>query len=308
MRLGRRHQHVARRGPGERHPLQPQEGRRPLGVGHLQRQRGEHRLVRRFRQVEQRVDQLRVLGRGDQDHALAGMRRHHIVGARDRGRAEQPRHRLGQRCRMRGDDRAGADAEGAVRVHEPGRAPHRRRRQMLAGEQAEPGRVRRRKQHVAKAQLDRPGLALQQPAQGSHLVRRRARRGPGGTGRHRVTAADHEAQQPLAALQEPVQAVAELARIDDAQQLEIVALEHDAVIGGAPADMPAARRRVEPQPGVLRSGNLEIADPDDGMVDADDLAVQAATLLHAAEQYAGSGSDPASCVRRAALTTEGAVG
>ena len=211
---------------------------------------------------------------------MPGMRRHDIVGAGDRGRAEQPGHRLRQRCRLRGDHRAGADRRGAVRVRQPGRPPHRRRRQMLAGEQAEPARVRARQHHVAKAQLDRAGLALQQPARG---ILTSSGDAPAATQAARVAAASRlpttTPSSPSRRSRNRSSPLLNWLGVDDAQQLEIVVLEHDAVIGRAPADMPPARRRVEAQPRIARPGRLEVADADDDMVDADELAVQAATLL-----------------------------
>ena len=65
------------------------------------------------------------------------------------------------------------------------------------GEQAEPARVRARQQDVAKAEFDRAGLALEQPAEGIDLLAtRRIIDPPGGTGSRRVAAAEHKPSRP----------------------------------------------------------------------------------------------------------------
>jgi hypothetical protein len=47
--------------------------------------------------------------------------------------------------------------------------------------------------------------------------------------------------------------------------------EHDAVVRGAPTDMVPTRRQPKAQPLVAAAGVLEVAHPDDGVVDAQDV-------------------------------------
>ena len=53
----------------------------------------------------------------------------------------------------------------------------------------------------------------------------------------------------------------------EAEQFEIVAAEHDAVIGGALPDMAAARGRREAEPAPAGAGAFEIANRDNYMIE-----------------------------------------
>ena len=74
----------------------------------------------------------------------------------------------------------------------------------------------------------------------------------------------------LALRQKSFEAVGIVVALDKAQQLEIVAPEHDAVIGGALPEMAAARGQVKAEPGPAHAGMFEIAHADDDMVDPGD--------------------------------------
>ena len=64
-----------------------------------------------------------------------------------------------------------------------------------------------------------------------------------------------------------VEVLDEVARVDDAEQLDVVGREHDAVIAGALADVAAARREREAKPAPAGAGTLEIPHPDNDMID-----------------------------------------
>jgi hypothetical protein len=85
-----------------------------------------------------------------------------------------------------------------------------------------------------------------------------------------VGAAQRDRHQAFAVLEKAVQVVGELGGIDDAEQLDVIVREHQAVVGGAPADVTAARRRPEAEPFVAGPRWVEIAHPDDHVVDARD--------------------------------------
>ena len=95
-------------------------------------------------------------------------------------------------------------------------------------------------------------------------ARRRERRGQGDG----VACGEGETQQAFALDQEPVQIIGELGGIDDAEQLDIARLEHDAVVGGAPADVATARRQGESEVLEARPRCFQIPDSDEAMIDA----------------------------------------
>src|SRR5579871_1085850 len=82
-----------------------------------------------------------------------------------------------------------------------------------------------------------------------------------------IGAGKSEAQQALALNEELIQIIGELGGVEDAENLDIAPLEHQAVVGRAPADMAAARRHRETEalPGPL--GRFEIPDADQAVVD-----------------------------------------
>jgi len=73
--------------------------------------------------------------------------------------------------------------------------------------------------------------------------------------------------QPFAPSQKCVEVLNKVARIDDAEQLDVVGGEHDAIIAGALPDMAAARRQCEAETAPAGAGTFEIPHPDDGMID-----------------------------------------
>ncbi len=85
-------------------------------------------------------------------------------------------------------------------------------------------------------------------------------------GRRRGEGEAEEAFPPR--FQQNVQPVQELRRIDDAEKLDVVIPEHDAVIAGAPADMAAARGYGEAQTPPRVAGGFKVADADQGMIDS----------------------------------------
>ena len=66
-------------------------------------------------------------------------------------------------------------------------------------------------------------------------------------GRVGIAAEQRQRHDAFALLEEAIEAVARHARVDDAAQLDMVRREHQAVVGGAHADMLAARRHPEAQ-------------------------------------------------------------
>src|SRR5215472_4837816 len=60
--------------------------------------------------------------------------------------------------------------------------------------------------------------------------------------------------------------------VEDTEELEIIMLEHDAVIAGAAPEMRAARARREAQSRPHHARRLEIAHRDQQMIDAGDAA------------------------------------
>jgi hypothetical protein len=83
-----------------------------------------------------------------------------------------------------------------------------------------------------------------------------------------VGCGEGETQQAFALGQELVQIIGELGGVDDAQQLDIARLEHDAVICGAPADMPAARRQGEAEILEATSRRFQIPNAEEAVIDA----------------------------------------
>ena len=109
---------------------------------------------------------------------------------------------------------------------------------------------------------------FQQAAQLLHRSRRQSGRIQVGARRLRIPGVEGQPQKALAALgQELVQIVGELRCVQNAQQLDVVAPEHDAVIRRAPAGVPAARRYGEPQPPPCGVGRLQVVNPDQRVVD-----------------------------------------
>ena len=224
------------------------------------------------------MHQHRVLGRGDQDHAVAGVRRHDIVGVGDGGR----RRTVGAGRRPGARTSETAMVQERIALAPLGCASHAGRRigsgvRCSRANRPRPAVLARGRMTLRKRSSIGTAIRLQQAAQGLGGV---GRRGPRPPRPHawprRRGCPGHEPEQPLALLQEPVEPVGELAGIDDPQELEIVVLEHDAVVGRAPADMPAARGRVEAEPRILGARRLEVAHADDQVVDADQLVVQGA--------------------------------
>ena len=64
-----------------------------------------------------------------------------------------------------------------------------------------------------------------------------------------------------------VETLNEVDWVDDAEQLDVVGREHDAVVAGALPDVAAARRQRETQTAPARAGKFEIPHPDNDMID-----------------------------------------
>ena len=115
-------------------------------------------------------------------------------------------------------------------------------------------------------------------------VHRRQHANLGGTQRGetgvRIGRREDDAVQTFATLQEPVQIVGELTCIDDSTQLEIVGVEHHAVVRRATAQVAAPRRHGEAEPRVDTPRRLQIVHADDDMVDAIDPCRICGRLRH----------------------------
>src|ERR1700720_776346 len=79
--------------------------------------------------------------------------------------------------------------------------------------------------------------------------------------------------RPLSLGEKVFEPVAVLVALDKAQELDVVAPEHDAVIGGALADMAAARGHGKTEPRPAKPGALQVTDADDDVVDPRDAVI-----------------------------------
>lgn len=153
-------------------------------------------------------------------------------------------------------------------MREPGRPAHQLRRQLLADESGKAGRRRRRQRHQLEARQHR---TLRQFELAREIARRaggdaaalQRRRRVGGRAR-----GESDAARALARLEEIAEPARTLRRIDQAEQLDVVAWKHDAVIAGALLQMPPARRQREAQPLPPHARPIEIGDRDQHMIDA----------------------------------------
>ncbi len=255
--------------PLERHALAGEKPGRNGRIGYPDLEHRELRLSGCGRQLEARMQEGRVRRCCQHDWAAAGLHRLQPIGAGEGSTAEDPLDEGGKRRQVLGEDGEPGDPDSSVRVPQPGRLAHRLWGQMLAGEEVEAGALGRIEHNIGEAKLERRCLALEEPPELADPGRAEPGGPPGGRCGGGVVTGKGDAQQPLAdCRQEAVEAVAERRRVDNAQKLEVVALEHDAVVGGGPADMPAARGRVEAEPGPLLTGGRQILDPDDQVVEA----------------------------------------
>ena len=285
MCLCRRHEHVAGRRPCEWHPLQPEECRRPLRVGHLQRQSHQDGLVQRAWQVEQRVDRARHPPGGATTITPCPVCAATTLSVRgDRGRAEQAASCAGHErapSATRPWCRSGSPWHRSGAPARPGAASAPGVRCSQANKPSPPVSVRGSMTLRNRSSIGPPS-ALQQPPERLGGRPARARRYPGGAGcqrRHGCPAPRRAA--PRARSRNRSSPLVNWLASTMPSKLEIVVLEHDAVVGRAPADMPTARGRVEPQPRILRASRLQVAHADDHMVDAD-RAGDPSGALHAA--------------------------
>ena len=144
---------------------------------------------------------------------------------------------------------------------------------MLAGKRVKSRCQISRNVDIAKLQGLIPFIDFQQPLQ----VFRRSRIDPltqqpamGGVD---VTGRERNIEKPLTSFEKLVEAMDVLGRVDHPEQFDIVVLEHDRVIAGAPPDMPPARRQRETKPGETLPCPLQIGHPDQGVIDPRDRAI-----------------------------------
>src|SRR5262249_52328838 len=130
-------------------------------------------------------------------------------------------------------------------MHQPGSGADEVGRQVLTAEGAQARRLLRRQEHKPECRQYFALVELQCALQIFGPIGREAARRQPPRRLLAVAAAEGETQQAFALGQELVEIIGELARIEDAQQLDVAPLEHDAVVAGAPADMAAAWREAE---------------------------------------------------------------
>ena len=138
---------------------------------------------------------------------------------------------------------------------------------MGASEQRHAAGRFRRQLDVREAQL---GLGLEHAAEVAQ-VRCQPRLVPRRSGGVGIGAVQGQRHHALALLEEAIEVMGGLGRIDQAQQLDVVHCEHRAVVGGAPADMVPAGGQPKAQSLVAAPGVLEVAHADDGVIDAHDV-------------------------------------
>jgi len=225
----------------------------------------------------------------------AGMHRRKIVGGAkhdavapnmDRGDGVGRRHLLnseqavvsGQQRRRALDHHVeGFDPHDAVRMDKPFRPPHQLGGQMAAQKAVEPGGLLGRQGQEAEARHNGALGQFELAAEGARLGGMQPERGErGGGALRRSLRCEGDRHRALAARQKGFEAVGIVVALDKAQQLEIVAPKHDAVIGGALPEMAAARGQRKAEPGPAHAGAFQIADADDDVVDPCDPVAHAA--------------------------------
>ena len=120
------------------------------------------------------------------------------------------------------------------------RLPEQRRRELLDGEEIGLGQVGHQLDDVEGGQA-RTAAFLDRPVEGADLGRHRAVAAQLGDGRLGIVAAERHDVQPLVAGKIIAQPALVECRVGDADQLEIAAPQHHAVVAG-PARVPVRRR------------------------------------------------------------------